>query len=180
MEWLLSLLAASLLLTAGCDSTEQSVARFRQPAEQTPRRVPDQDYLDQALPKLRTVKLWLGANELISETARSRTEIATGMMYRTKMAENEAMIFVFPRPFRASFYMRNTVLPLSCAYIDRDGTILEIHDMKPLDETPIVASTDQVRYVLEVNQGWFDRHGVKIGTVVTTEKGSLDQIFFGR
>ena len=89
------------------------------------------------------------------------------------------MLFVFSRPRRASFYMRNTLLPLSCAYIGSDGTILEIHDMKPLDETPIVASTDQVQYVLEVNQGWFKRHGVSVGTVASTEKGPLRKIFFG-
>ena len=96
------------------------------------------------------------------------------------MAEDEAMLFVFPKPRRASFYMRNTILPLSCAYIGSDGAILEIHDMKPLDETPIVASTDQVQYVLEVNQGWFKRHGVSVGTVVSTEKGTLRKTFFGQ
>ena len=56
----------------------------------------------------------------------------------------------------------------------------EIHDMTPLDETGIEASTDQVQFVLEVNQGWFKRHKIKVGTLVVTEKGPLKQYFFRR
>ncbi len=174
-----SLLTILLLLTTACgESAPQKVAAPAKPS--APRRVPGQAYLDQAQPKLRTIKLWLGANELVTELAMSQTEIATGMMYRENMGENEAMLFVFNRPFQASFYMRNTVLPLSGAYIGSDGTILEIHDMKPLNEEPIVASTDQVQYVLEVNQGWFERNNVQVGAVVTAEKGPLSKIFFNR
>ena len=76
--------------------------------------------------------------------------------------------------------MRNTLIPLSCAYIGSDGTILEIHDMKPKDETPIEAGTDKIQYVLEVNRGWFDRNKVSTGMVVRTERGSLRESFFGR
>ena len=179
-HWALQLITALFLLTTACGKTEV-IEIAADPVEvAAPRRVPGQSYLNQAQPKLRTVKLWLGANELVTEVAMSRTEIATGMMHRTEMGENEAMIFVFPRPFRASFYMRNTLIPLSCAYIGSDGTILELRDMKPHDETPIVAATDQVQYVLEVNQGWFERHNVQVGTVVSAEKGPLRRIFFGR
>lgn len=132
----------------------------------------------QAQPKLRTVKLWLGAEEISAEIAVSEKEIMTGMMFRTEMGENEGMIFVFARPHQASFWMRNTLLPLSCAYIDPDGVILEEHDMKPRDETPIPAATPRVQYVLEVKQGWFERHNVKVGTQVKTERGTLAQTFF--
>jgi uncharacterized membrane protein (UPF0127 family) len=107
-------------------------------------------------------------------------QIMTGMMWRTNMAEMEGMLFVFPGPHRAQFWMRNTVLPLSGAYIDPDGTILEVHEMKPRDETPIPAATDQVQYVLEMNEGWFDRHNVKPGVSVSTERGTLGQTFSGR
>jgi len=174
INWLTSIIIGTLFLSTACVESETSVNT------KTAKRVPNQAYLDQAQPKLRTVNLWLGSNELATEIAASQTEIATGMMHRTEMAENEAMIFVFLRPFRASFYMRNTVLPLSCAYIDGNGEILEIRDMKPLDESPIVAASDQVQYVLEVNQGWFKRHNVQPGTIVSGEKGSLQKIFFGR
>lgn len=176
-KWLWSLLAASLLPAAACKPARPSSS---EPAHPDSARLPNPVYSGQAQPKLPVIRLWLGANELKAEVARSASEIATGMMHRTKMDEDEAMFFVFPRPRRAAFYMRNTLLPLSCAYIGSDGAILEIHDMKPLDETPIVASTDQVRYVLEVNQGWFKRHGVGVGTVVSTEKGTLRKTFFGQ
>ena len=96
------------------------------------------------------------------------------------LAENEAMTFVFGVPHRAAFYMRNTVLPLSCAYIDTDGVILEIHDMKPLDESAITAASENVRYVLETKQGWFERNKVAVGTVVRTEFGPLTETFFHR
>jgi uncharacterized membrane protein (UPF0127 family) len=96
------------------------------------------------------------------------------------MAEYEGMLFVFGGPMRASFWMRNTLIPLSCAYIDPDGVILEIHDMKPLDETPIQAQTDRVQYVLEVKQGWFDRNKVSAGMLVRTEQGSLRDTYFSR
>ena len=177
-KWLLlSLLAASLLPAASCKPDRPSSS---DPANPDSARLSNSAYSGQAQPKLRVIRLWLGANELKAEVARSASEIATGMMHRTKMAEDEAMLFVFFRPRRASFYMRNTILPLSCAYIGSNGAILEIHDMKPLDETPIVAATDQVQYVLEVNQGWFKMHGVSVGTVVSTEKGTLRKTFFGQ
>lgn len=176
-KWLWSLLAASLLPAAACKPARPPSS---EPANPDSFLLSNPAYLDQAQPKLPVIRLWLGANELKAEVARSPAAIATGMMHRTKMAEDEAMLFVFHRPRRASFYMRNTILPLSCAYIGSDGAILEIHDMKPLDETPIVASTDQVRYVLEVNQGWFKSHRVPVGTIVSTEKGTLRKIFFGQ
>ena len=176
-KWLWSLLAASLLPAAACKPDHPPSP---EPANPNSLPLSNPAYSNQDQPKLPVIRLWLGANELKAEVAQSASEIATGMMHRTKMAENEAMLFVFSRPRRASFYMRNTILPLSCAYIGSDGTILEIHDMKPLDETPIVASTDQVQYVLEVNQGWFRSHSVRIGTVVSTEKGTLRKIFFGQ
>ena len=180
VNWLTSIIIGTLFLSTACVESETSVNAKATKTPSAPRRVPNQAYLDQAQPKLRTVNLWLGSNELATEIAMSQTQIATGMMHRTEMAENEAMIFVFPRPFRASFYMRNTVLPLSCAYIDGKGEILEIRDMKPLDESPIVAASDQVQYVLEVNQGWFKRHNVQAGAIVSGEKGSLQKMFFGR
>lgn len=130
--------------------------------------------------KLPTLKLWLGQAELVTEVARTSEQMAMGMMFRTNMLENEAMLFVHPYPVRASFWMKNTPLPLSCAYIDSDGAILEIRDMKPFDETPIVAGSDQVRYVLETRQGWFERNRVATGAMVRTERGTLGETFFGR
>jgi uncharacterized membrane protein (UPF0127 family) len=95
------------------------------------------------------------------------------MMFRTNMATNEAMLFLLPAPQQASFYMRNTLIPLSCAYMDEEGAILEIHDMKPKDETPILSASSNIQFVLEVNQGWFEKKHIGPGALVRTEKGTL-------
>lgn len=138
-------------------------------------------YPTDAQPKLQTTKLFLGTEsepqEIIAEVALQADELQAGLMFRTNMAENEGMLFVFPVPHRASFWMKNTVLPLSIGYIDSQGILREIHDMKPHDTNSIVASTDQVQYALEMNKGWFDRHKVRPETLVRTEKGSLKESF---
>jgi hypothetical protein len=141
---------------------------------------PQRPHLDRAQPRLPIVRLWLGAQELAAEVARTQTQVATGMMFRTALPENEGMLFVFTQPHRAAFYMRNTTVPLSCAYIASDGTILEIHDLKPLDETPVEAASDQVQFVLEVNQGWFARNKVGVGTTIRTDTGSLLETFLAQ
>ncbi len=131
----------------------------------------------QAQPKLRTLKLYLGSEVITSELAMSQVEVGTGMMFRTTMAEDEGMLFIFGAPHRTSFYMRNTKVPLTAAYIDPQGTILELVELEPLNETPVEAKTDNVQYVLEMKQGWFKRHNIGVGSVVSTERGSLPKTF---
>lgn len=167
--------------TMGCDSAPPATAteKVGQPvAERSAPTLHPLGYLNAAQPKLPTVKVFLGPKEIVAEVASKPVEIQTGMMHRTEMGENEGMLFVFGRPMRAAFYMRNTKIPLTCAYIDPEGVVLELHDMKPLDESSIEASSDQVQYVLEMRQGWFQKHGITVGTVVTTERGKLRQTFF--
>ena len=94
------------------------------------------------------------------------------------MAEKEAMLFVFQRPHQASFWMKNTGLPLSLAYIDPEGVILEIHDLQPFNTNSVSAGTGRVQYVLETTQGWFKRHDVNPGMLIRTEQGSLRDAFF--
>jgi uncharacterized protein len=137
-------------------------------------------YLDRPLPKLPTVKLWLGKQEIAAEIAAAPHELATGMMHRKEIGESEGMLFIMPVPQRASFYMRNTVVPLSVAYIDTEGTILEIYDLQPLNEQPVPSKADEINFVLEMKQGWFDRNQVGIGTVIRTEHGSLRETFSRR
>ena len=86
-------------------------------------------------------------------------------MGRESMDENHGMLFVYDRDSKKSFWMKNTKIPLSIAFIAADGTIREIYDMEPLS-TRIVDSRYSVRYVLEVNQGAFERHGIKAGDKV--------------
>jgi uncharacterized membrane protein (UPF0127 family) len=102
------------------------------------------------------------------------------MMFRTNIAETEGMLFVFSSPYRASFWMKNVPIDLSCAYIDAAGTIREIRTMKAHEEAPIVAASSDIQFVLETAHGWFERHNVQVGTTITTPRGPLRQTFYGR
>ena len=112
-----------------------------------------------------------------AELALNDSTRQAGMMFRTNMAENEGMLFVFPIPHRTAFWMKNTKIPLSAAYINPEGVILEIHKLEPEDTNSVTAGSDQVQYVLETKQGWFERHNVSTGAVVRTEIGSLKNSF---
>lgn len=152
------------------------------PAGGAPAIDPVYGHLTHAQPRLPTVKIWLGSEEMIAEIARTELAIRTGMMYRTNMAENEAMIFVFPPELIGpkSFYMRNCIVPLSAAYIAPDGSITEIVDLQPGNETGVNSQSSNLQFVLEVPQGWFARHNVRTGMVIRTELGSLRETFFRR
>ena len=178
------IICASLtaLILMGCRDEVEPVSSppiSAAPASAVKTNVVDNSPL-QAQPKLQTIKLWVGTNELTTELAVTLKQIETGMMWRTNMEEMEAMLFVFPRPYQTSFWMKNTLLPLSCAYINPEGIIMELHEMKPKDESPIPAASDQIQYVLEVKEGWFKRHDVTEGMLVKTERGTLRETFFRR
>lgn len=115
-------------------------------------------------PQLKTVKLTLNGQIIEAEVADTVQSRTLGLMFRKEMAEQAGMIFVFDESAPRSFWMKNTPRPLSIAFLDEKGTILEIYDMKPLDETIISSKSDQIRFALEMNQGWFQRHGVTFGT----------------
>lgn len=131
----------------------------------------------QAQPKLQTLKLWLGAEQMEAELALTAAQQQAGMMFRTNITDQAGMLFVFRVPDRASFWMKNCPLPLSAAYIDPDGVILEIHDLQPENTNTVVADTDRIQFVLETSQGWFSRHNVNTGAVVRTERGGLAETF---
>ena len=130
-----------------------------------------------AQPKLRTVKLWLGPEEMTAEMAITEEQVRTGMMFRTNIDENEGMIFVLPSAQRAAFWMKNCFVPLSVAYISPDGVIQEIHPLEPQNTNSVVAASDNIRFALETKQGWFERHNVGPGAVIRTERGSLMDTF---
>ena len=167
VRWVPLLLAVVLL--AGCKKSGETVAAPPSLDDLLPK---------QAQPKLPTMKIYLGAETLDTELALTEREIFTGMMFRTNMAENQAMIFVLPYPQRASFWMKNCFIPLSVAYIDPDGVIQEIHDLQPQNTNPVLSAAGNVQFALETPQGWFARHNVGTGAVVRTEKGSLQETFF--
>jgi len=112
--------------------------------------------------------------EITVELARTEEEKAQGLMHRKKLPDGEGMIFIYDRDQMMSFWMKNTLIPLSIAYIAADGRIIEIKDMQPLDLSSIKSSRS-VRYALETPQGWFDRAGVQAGDVVNgiPKTGSL-------
>jgi uncharacterized membrane protein (UPF0127 family) len=175
------LLAAGLL--AGGSACNQSGPMANSGSNAPPPKLqidPLRGHLLHAQPTLPTIKVWLGSEELIAEIAREPLQIATGMMYRTNLPENKAMIFVFPGPGPKNFYMRNCIVPLSAAYIEPDGTIAEIVDLHPGNEVGVQSRSSNLQYVLEVPQGWFIRHHVTTGAVVRTEHGSLQETFFQR
>ena len=111
---------------------------------------------------LPVAQLQAGMHNIRAQVAATPEQRATGLMHRREMAQHEGMLFVFEQPSVQCFWMKNTLLPLSIAFVADDGTVVNIHEMKPqtLDSH---CSDKPVRYVLEMNQGWFAKRGVKTG-----------------
>ena len=128
-------------------------------------------------PKLQTMKIYLGPETLDTELALTPKQQATGLMYRTNITDETAMLFVLPVPQRASFWMTNCPVSENAAYIGPDGVIEEIHHFEKNDNIPVLATNDNIYYVLEVNDTWFPRHNIHTGMVISTEHGSLSETF---
>jgi uncharacterized protein len=113
--------------------------------------------------KLEQIKLTAGIHVINAELARSPEEREIGLLSRPSMPANDGMLFVFDRPGQQCFWMKNTLIPLSVAFLADDGTVVNIDDMKPqtLDGH---CSAKPVRFVLEMNQGWFAKRGIKAGS----------------
>ena len=113
--------------------------------------------------KLESIQLNAGMHLIRAELARTPDERSIGLMFRQTMATNEGMLFAFELPSQQCFWMKNTLLPLSAAFVADDGSIVNIEDMKPqtLDSH---CSAKPVRFVLEMNQGWFAKRGLKAGS----------------
>ena len=111
------------------------------------------------------VRLSVGGQQFDVELAVTPEQRREGLMYRDRLGEREGMLFVFDQEQMLTFWMRNTPLPLSIAFIDARGVIVHITDMVPYSEAP-VSSRFPVRYALEVNRGAFERAGIEIGDVV--------------
>jgi uncharacterized membrane protein (UPF0127 family) len=113
--------------------------------------------------ELRVVTLQVARLSISAEVADTPAVMKRGLMFRDSLPADGGMLFVFGSPKRAGFWMRNTRIPLSIAYLDAEGRILEIHDMFPYDETLVSSYSSKVSYALEMNQGWFRRHEVTPG-----------------
>jgi uncharacterized protein len=112
---------------------------------------------------LQRIKLSAGMHQIDTQLAMTPIERQIGLMNRPSMPAHEGMLFVFEEPTKQCFWMKNTLLPLTAAFVADDGTIVNLEDMKPQTLEPH-CSTKAVRYVLEMNQGWFAKRGIKAGT----------------
>ncbi|MFG6413741.1 DUF192 domain-containing protein [Roseateles sp. DC23W] len=112
--------------------------------------------------QLRSIPLTAGMHVIQAEVAQTDRERAIGLMHRKDMPANHGMLFVFDEASPQCFWMKNTLLPLSIAFVADDGSIVNIADMKPMDETSH-CSSKPVRYALEMNKGWFAKRGLKAG-----------------
>jgi uncharacterized membrane protein (UPF0127 family) len=121
-----------------------------------PARTPAQDPLP-------STTLRIGAATVVAEIADESDERTTGLMGRQELADGKGMLFVFHQPRPMNFYMRDTLIPLSIAYINAAGIIREIHDLEPLNEAPVRSTFPDLLYALEVPQGWFLRNNILPG-----------------
>lgn len=113
-------------------------------------------------PRLPTVELTAGMYVIQAEVAQTHQQHSIGLMHRQSMGVNEGMLFVYPSAEIRCYWMRNTLIPLTIAFLGDDGTIVNLKDMEPHTERSN-CSIKPVRYALEMNQGWFDQRGIKPG-----------------
>jgi len=116
---------------------------------------------------LRTVDLNVGGTQLKVEVADTQESLANGLMYRSALPDGQGMLFVLGPPRQASFWMKNTKIPLSIGYINGNAILLEEHDMQPFEERTIRSGSNEICYALEVNQGWFQKHHIDPGAKIS-------------
>jgi uncharacterized membrane protein (UPF0127 family) len=118
---------------------------------------------DTAQTNLPRIKLQAGMYQIDTQVAQTPEQRSVGLMFRSEMPAHEGMLFVFEQAATQCFWMKNTLLPLTAAFIADDGTIVNLADMKP-QTTDSHCSAKPVRFVLEMNQGWFTKKGLKAGS----------------
>ena len=111
---------------------------------------------------LERTQLMAGMHRLDVQLALTPEQRQIGLMWRKDMPQHEGMLFVFDQPSTQCFWMRNTLIPLTAAFLEDDGTIVNLADMKPLNDDSH-CSSKPVRFVLEMNQGWFAKRQIKPG-----------------
>ena len=112
---------------------------------------------------LQRVRLSAGMNVIDAQLALTPEQRQIGLMLRKDMPQHEGMLFVFEQPSQQCFWMKNTLLPLTAAFVTDDGTIVNLADMKP-QTMDSHCSAQPVRYVLEMNQGWFAKKAIRAGS----------------
>ena len=115
--------------------------------------------------QLPQVRIRVGNTDARVEIAATPAVRKRGLMYREELGADDGMLFIFPDERLRAFWMRNTRIPLSIAYADSGGRIVQIADMEPFSEGS-VPSGSPARYALEMNRAWFARHGVRVGDTI--------------
>ena len=118
---------------------------------------------------LQRVKLLAGMNVIDAQLALTPEQRQIGLMMRKDMPQHEGMLFVFEQPAQQCFWMKNTLLPLTAAFVADDGTIVNLADMKP-QTMDSHCSAQPVRYVLEMNRGWFAKKAIKAGSKLAARR----------
>lgn len=114
---------------------------------------------------LPVIPLTAGTGALDVEVASNKAQRSLGLMNRTSMPDSRGMLFVYPAPAYFCMWMKNTKIPLSVAFLDAQGRVINIEDMSPQSETNHCTQR-HATYALEVNRGWFTRHGVNQGSQI--------------
>ena len=120
----------------------------------------------QTVVELPTVPLTINGHKITAEVAKTTEQVTTGLMYRFSLKPDHGMVFVFDRSEPRAFWMKNTFIPLSIAFVAADGRIINIDDMAPQDETTHL-SNGPAMYAIEMRKGWFAERGIKAGDRVT-------------
>jgi uncharacterized membrane protein (UPF0127 family) len=109
------------------------------------------------------VRLAMGGVEVALEVAADKEKRELGLMRRRHLKPDRGMIFIYPEPRVMSFWMKDTWIPLSIAFLREDGTVVNIEEMKPMVASPSYVSQGLCRFAIEMNRGWFEAHGIKPG-----------------
>lgn len=119
-------------------------------------------HAQEAQSQLQRVRITAGMYQIDAQVAQTPRQREIGLMFRKEMPQAEGMVFVFEQPATQCFWMKNTLLPLTAAFVADDGRIVNLVDMQPMSEESH-CSKEPVRYVLEMNQGWFAKKNIKAG-----------------
>jgi uncharacterized protein len=123
---------------------------------------------DEPQTKLQRTTISAGMHRIDAQVALTPEQRQIGLMWRKAMPVHEGMLFIFEQPSKQCFWMKNTLIPLTAAFVADDGTIVNLEDMKPQTTQPH-CSAQPVRFVLEMNKGWFAKKGIKAGTKLAGE-----------
>ena len=164
-----------VLLLAGCGSTqggEAVTAENGGPPESDEPVVAEAPRERQAAPRAGRAWVVFGTDTVVAEVARTADERAEGLMYREEVPDGAGMLFVFPDSDIRSFWMSNTYVALDIAYLDAGFTVVDIQQMEPQSTDPHESAAPAM-FALEVRQGWFEEHGVRVGSTARVEFGAV-------